>query len=94
MKRTYLLTGLVLAGFLMPNSVQADDHEGFDTHKSNILKRIDERAAKLAEHKACVSASTNQEGIKACLDKMRDWMKEHREERMERKRERREKRKD
>jgi hypothetical protein len=57
------------------------EQENFESHKAEVLKNIDERMTKLVEHKACVSAATDPQAMKACRDKMKDWMKAEREER-------------
>lgn len=57
------------------------DQENFESHKAEVLKNIDERMAKLVEHKACVSAATEPQAMKTCRDKMKEWMKAEREER-------------
>lgn len=84
MKNIYLFAGFVLLGLLNPLSAFAEgDNSGFESHKANMLKRIDERMAKLTEHRSCVAASANHDAIKACHDKMRAWMQEQRDEHMD-----------
>jgi hypothetical protein len=52
----------------------------FEQRKANILKHIDERLARTQEEKTCVQAATNREGIKACREKLKAEMKEHRQQ--------------
>lgn len=70
------------------------DEMNFESHKAEVLKNIDERMAKLAEHKACVSASTEPKAMKECREKMKEWMKAEREERKEHRKERMKDKKD
>lgn len=67
--------------------------EGFEKRKAEALKRIEERMAKLTEHRNCVSTSTAQEQLKACREKMRDWLQDLKEDRREMRKDRWEKRK-
>lgn len=89
---------LVLASLFMMGSVAfADHHEGkmgenFETHKQEALKRIDERLAKLQEHKTCVTAAANGDAMKACHEKMKAFREEMREEGMENRMEKMDKR--
>jgi len=84
MKITVFLLSLA---FLPLNFLHADD-ENFEKRKAHILSEIDERNQKMQEHKACIQAATNNEGLKACREKMKDW---HRGEKMERLENRKEK---
>jgi|694.fasta_scaffold61683_3 hypothetical protein len=78
-----LVAGLVALTFLSAASLLADDKskEGkFEEHKAHALKRIEERMAKMTEHKNCMAAATNKESMKACHEKMKEWMKAQRKE--------------
>jgi len=57
------------------------------------FKQLEERMTKLTDHRNCVSTSTAQEQLKACHEKMRNWLQDQREDRMEMRKERMEKRK-
>ena len=82
---------LLIVSFLFFGLSGFANDEKFETHKAEALKRIEERMAKLTEHRSCVSGSTSRDQLKACREKMRDWLKEQKEERMERREERKEK---
>lgn len=71
----------------------ADEHN-FEAHKADVLKNIDERMTKLAEHKTCVTAATDPKAMKECREKMKEWMKAEKEERREHRRERMKDKKD
>ena len=43
----------------------------FEQRKEMILKRIDERIARLQEARACIQAATKPEDIKACREKIK-----------------------
>jgi Ni/Co efflux regulator RcnB len=88
-----LLSTVLTFHFLLLSVAASANTEGFETHKSNLLKQIDERMVQLTEHRTCVSGSTSDDQIKSCHEKMRAWMKGRKEERMERRKERMEKRK-
>ena len=49
--------------------------EKFAERKAEILKRMDERAAKIQERKACVTAATTPEALKACRPERHDGQK-------------------
>lgn len=73
-----LIVGLLVLTFFNAASLFADDKgkEGkFDEHKARALKRVEERMAKMTEHKNCMAAATSKEAMKACHEKMKDWMK-------------------
>ncbi|NBX92265.1 MAG: hypothetical protein EBQ85_03420 [Proteobacteria bacterium] len=75
---------LVALNFLGAAVSFADDKaktEKFESHKAEALKRIEENMGKMAEHKACVTAATKPEEMKACRDKMKEWHKAHKKER-------------
>jgi len=77
-KMKQLVAGLVALTFLNTASLLADDKskEGkFEEHKAHALKRVEERMAKMTEHKNCIAAATNHEGMKACHERMKEWMK-------------------
>lgn len=48
----------------------------FEQHKSDIIKRIDERIARNQEEKSCVQAAKNHDDVKACRDKFKAEVKE------------------
>ena len=45
----------------------------FDEMKSKMSTEIDQRIQKLQEHKACVTAATNGDALKACHQSMKEW---------------------
>lgn len=52
----------------------ADNHKGrhgmkFEDLKAKILKRLEERAAKLQQQQACVQAASDRDALKACSPK-------------------------
>lgn len=84
---------LILAfGLFAVTSLRAD--EDFAAKKAEMVKHIDERIAKMQEHKACVEAASEKDALKACMEKMKEHMKEHRMEMMEHRKEMMEKRKE
>ena len=64
--------------FAADSTPQAKVGPNFEQHKAEIVKRIDARIARNQEEKACVQASTNHEAVKACRDKFKEEMKDHR----------------
>jgi imidazolonepropionase-like amidohydrolase len=66
----------------------------FEARKSEILSRIDERIKRMQDHRGCVAASTDHEGLKKCREQMREYMEDKREEWKEKRQDRREKRRD
>ncbi len=81
---------IVLCAFSL--EVRADEGANFATHKSEMLANIEERIAKLQEHKSCVSSANDKEAMKACREKMKDWRDGERSEMQEKRKERMEKR--
>lgn len=79
-------------------SVQAHNHEdkdgkGFEAHKAEALKGIDDRLAKLNEHKTCVTAAADKEAFKKCHESMKEFRHDKKEEWKEKREEMKEKRK-
>ena len=79
---------LLIALFVLTGSVaMADQHEGkgekFEEIKKKAIASTEERIAKLQENKACISAATNPDGMRACQEKMREFRMEKREEHLE-----------
>lgn len=60
----------------------------FDANKAEMLKNIDARIAKMNEHRTCVNATKDREGIKTCMEAMKDFHHEHKMENMEKRRDR------
>ena len=60
----------------------------FDERKSEVLKEIDERIAKMQEHRGCVSAATDPAAMEKCRESMREFRHDNKMERMEKRRER------
>ncbi len=71
---------------------RAEEGANFAAHKAEMLANIDERIAKMQEHKGCVSAANDKEAMKACRAKMKDWREGERAEMQEKRKERMEKR--
>ncbi len=72
----------------------ANHHEektgNLETHKAEALKHIDERIAKLGEHKTCVSAAKDNEGLKKCHEAMKEFREDKREEMKDKRKDRKE----
>ena len=73
MKRTLFAVIAASLLFAMPsvaaNGGQVGQGSGapFEQRKAEFLSRIDQRLARLQEARACVSAATNPEALRACL---------------------------
>jgi len=52
----------------------------FEQLKADHLKKLEERMSSLQQEKACVQASTTQDGLRACRSKHKAEMKEHRDD--------------
>ena len=52
-----------------------------DQMKADRLKKLDERMNSLQEEKTCVQAANTQDDLKACWEKHKVDMKEHRDDR-------------
>ncbi len=93
MLRKFLVPAALAMAFCASASFAADKDPGkFEDLKKNALAKIDERIAKLQEHKACVSAAADGEALKACHAKMKDQRMDMKERHLEKKKERMEKR--
>lgn len=64
----------------------------FETHKGEVLTDIDQRIQKLQEHKTCVGAATNHDGMKKCHESMKEFRMGERAEQTGRRKDRMEKR--
>ncbi len=45
--------------------------EKFEEHKTKMLADLDQRIVKIQEHRACVAAAANPDGMKKCRDAMK-----------------------
>lgn len=90
---SWLLTILTVP-FLLAASSRADEAPagGFEKHKAQILSEIDQHLQKAQEHKACVTAATTPDALKACRATMKEWHHNERLEHMGKKKERLEER--
>ena len=52
----------------------------FDQVKADVLKRIDERIARIQEIKTCVEAAQNYNNLEACREKFKEEMMEQRQQ--------------
>lgn len=86
------MKALVLVGiYLISISAFADHHDEmkgktFEEKKAKALEGIEKRISFINETKACVTAATDENGLKACREKMkaqRNAMKEMRQKRRE-----------
>lgn len=64
-----LMALAVVAGF--SGGVLAAPGPKFEEHKSRILSDIDQRIAKMQEHRSCVSGAADQDAMKKCHDAMK-----------------------
>ncbi|MEM7647248.1 MAG: hypothetical protein AAF203_10080 [Pseudomonadota bacterium] len=71
----------LVGALLMTGPVFSKDKGNFEERKKTILANIDKRMALLTEHKSCMQAATNREGIKACRQSHKTQMKGMRDER-------------
>ncbi len=72
---------LALALFTLSPAFAAED---MAAHKQEALSEIDQRIAKLQEHKACVSAAETKDAMMQCRHAMKEWHKGERAEHLER----------
>lgn len=56
----------------------------FEAKKQKKLTEIEERLTHLNEHKACVTAATDEKALQGCREKAKDFHQEQKLERMER----------
>lgn len=92
MTKTKTLFLILPALFL--GTLSLGNEESFETRKAEALKRIEERLAKLTEHRNCVANSNSREQLKACHEKIRRGLQSQKEDRMEMRKDRMEKRKE
>ncbi|NDD92939.1 hypothetical protein EBZ37_12750 [bacterium] len=76
-----LATPLFAAETTAKNGVDA---KNFESRKTEILSKIDERMKKLQEHRNCMASAPDQEAIRKCRESMRELLEEKREGRQER----------
>ena len=69
----FILFSFTLLAVAADNAGQTQKAPGsnFEQRKEMMLKRIDERIARLQEVKVCIQAATKPEDMKACREKMR-----------------------
>jgi len=83
MKRIVMILFAVFASasisFAADTAPQAKEFgQNFDKHKTEVISRIDARIARNQEEKSCVQAAQKPADIKACQDKFKSEMREHR----------------
>lgn len=93
MKMMILIGALMLGTQAQADMHEAKDGKGFEAHKAEALKGIDERLAKLNEHKTCVTAAADKEAFKKCHESMKEFRHDKKEEWKEKREEMKEKRK-
>ncbi len=64
-----------------------DKNAKFEDVKAKMVTHIDERIAKMNEHKSCVSAAADKEALKACREKMKEYREDMKEKWQEKKKE-------
>lgn len=93
------MKSLLLSSLLLLSATAfAENHDeiekmDFPTAKQKILDSIEKRIADMNEHKACVSAATDKEGLKKCHQAIQEKRKAMREEWKAKKKEHKEKKK-
>jgi hypothetical protein len=86
-------TALLLALALSVTAPASRAEEGdFETHKTEILKHLDEHIAKLQEHRGCISGASSKEALMKCRESMKDYRFEKKMELMEKRKEHMDKR--
>lgn len=89
---------VVMAVMIFGFQALAHNHEGdgkdFGTHKAEVLKHLDEKIAKLNEHKTCVTAAADKDAFKKCHESMKEFRHEKKAEWKEKREEMKEKRKE
>ena len=76
-----LLLGLSVSAFAIEGSQPPKETApNFEQMKADHLQKLEVRISSLQQEKACVQASTNQEGLMACRSKHKAEMKEHRDD--------------
>lgn len=85
------LAALLVLSFNSSFSFAEDD---FAAHKAKATAEIDEHIKSLQDHKSCVSAAENKDGMRACREKMKEFRQSERVEHMEKRQERMQKRMD
>lgn len=58
--------------------------EDITAHKQEILTEIDQRIAKMQEHRGCIAGATTKEAMMQCRQAMKDFHKGERMEHLER----------
>lgn len=64
-------------------SKDSEEARNFESRKTELLGKIDERIKKMQEHRSCVAAASDRESLKKCRETMHQLMEEKREERRE-----------
>ena len=85
MKYLLILATIFSLNTFAEGTKEAKKAEKFEAAKTKILAGMDERISNLTEGKTCISASKNQDDLKACRAKMREKMKGLKEKRKEHK---------
>lgn len=93
-----VLVMVLAASFSLQSFAQEQESkpevQNVEARKAEMLKNIDERIAKLNEHKTCVSAAPNKEALKKCHESMKEFRNDQKEQWKEKREERKEKRKE
>lgn len=81
----------ILIAFIALNAIPAfaeDNAAGFAEHKTKVLAEVDQRIAKMQEHRTCINSATTPDAMKACHEKMREFHEGQRMEHLENHKER------
>lgn len=80
MKKILLMSLCLVSLSAFSDDDMKDDGKPFEEKKAMMLTKIDERIAKMNEHKSCVQAAADKEAMKACHQKMKEHRKEMKED--------------
>ncbi len=64
-------------------ALAADD---ISAHKAEVLSEIDQKIAKMTEHRGCVNAATTKDAMHDCHEKMKSWRESEHKEHLEKRR--------
>lgn len=78
---TFRIAFLVLSALCFAPAFAAED---ITAHKQEILAEIDQRLAKLEDHRGCIAAASTKEAMMQCRQSMKEFHKSERIEHLER----------
>ncbi len=76
-----LMSLMVVVGF--SGAVLAAPGPKFEERKSKVLSDIDQRIAKMQEHRACVAGASDQDAMKKCHEGMKAFRDVERQKQVE-----------